>query len=49
LDLDHAVYDCFYLALSESQDAPLATADRRLILKVESTPFAQRTMHLSAW
>jgi predicted nucleic acid-binding protein len=49
LDLDHAVYDCFYLALSESQDAPLATADRRLILKAESTPFAQRTMHLSAW
>jgi predicted nucleic acid-binding protein len=48
LELDHPVYDCFYLALSETRNAPLVTADRRLVLKVEGTPFAQRTVHLSA-
>jgi predicted nucleic acid-binding protein len=47
LELDHPVYDCFYLALSETQNAPLVTADRRLILKAKGTPFAQRTVHLS--
>ena len=30
-ELRHPVYDCFYLALAESQDATLITADRRLI------------------
>jgi predicted nucleic acid-binding protein len=46
-DLDHPVYDCFYLALSEAEDAPLVTADRRLIAKIASTPFATTTRHLS--
>ena len=44
--LDHPVYDCFYLALSERRDVPLVTADRRLIAKVAGTPFAVRTLHL---
>jgi predicted nucleic acid-binding protein len=46
-ELDHPVYDCFYLALSEARDAALVTADRRLIGKVAGTPFAARTLHLS--
>jgi predicted nucleic acid-binding protein len=49
LELDHPVYDGFYLALSEAQDAPLVTADRRLLAKAAGTPFAERTMHLSAF
>lgn len=32
--LDHAVYDCFYLALAERLAAPLVTADTRLINKL---------------
>ena len=48
LAINHPVYDCFYLALSEAEDAPLITADRRLIAKVAGTPFATRTLHLSA-
>jgi predicted nucleic acid-binding protein len=48
LAIDHPAYDCFYLALSEAEDAPLVTADRRLIAKVAGTPFAARTVHLSA-
>jgi predicted nucleic acid-binding protein len=43
LELDHPVYDCFYLALSEAQDASLVSADRRLIAKVEGGSFAPRT------
>jgi predicted nucleic acid-binding protein len=30
LDLDHPVYECFYLALAEGEKARLVTADRRL-------------------
>ena len=30
-DLDHPAYDCFYLACAEQVDAPLVTADQRLI------------------
>jgi predicted nucleic acid-binding protein len=35
LEMDHPVYDCFYLALSEAQNAPLVSADRRLIGKAK--------------
>jgi predicted nucleic acid-binding protein len=30
LDLNHPVYDCFYLALAEAEKVGLVTADRRL-------------------
>jgi predicted nucleic acid-binding protein len=33
--MDHPVHDCFYLALSEAQNAPLVSADRRLIGKAK--------------
>ena len=46
LELDHPIYDCFYLALSEAQDAALVTADHRLVLGTEGTQFAARTMYL---
>lgn len=46
LATEHPVYDCFYLALSEAQDVPLVTADRRLVAKLAGTPFAARTLHL---
>jgi predicted nucleic acid-binding protein len=31
IDLDHPVYDCFYIALAIRNHAPLATADRKMI------------------
>jgi predicted nucleic acid-binding protein len=31
VELDHPIYDCFYLALAERERAPLITADRRLL------------------
>ena len=37
LDLDHPVYDCFYLALAEVERVPLVTADRRLETRLRGT------------
>lgn len=31
LALDHPIYDCLYLALAEKLDAPLISADQRLL------------------
>jgi predicted nucleic acid-binding protein len=36
-ELDHPVYDCFYLALAEREDVPLVTGDGRLVGKVART------------
>ena len=46
-ELDHAAYDCFYLAVSEALDAPLVTVDGRLLAKVAGTRFAARTLGLN--
>jgi predicted nucleic acid-binding protein len=34
VELDHAIYDCFYLALAERERAPMVSADERLLRKV---------------
>jgi predicted nucleic acid-binding protein len=39
-DLGHPVYDCFYLALAERENAQLVTADRRLIARLAGSPWA---------
>lgn len=31
VDLDHPIYDCFYLALAEREQCPCVTVDRRLV------------------
>jgi predicted nucleic acid-binding protein len=31
IELDHPIYDCFYLALAERERCPLVTADKRLM------------------
>ena len=46
LELDHPVHDCFYLALSEAQNVPLVSADRRLIAKTGRSSPAPRALHL---
>ena len=45
--LDHAVYDCFYLALAEAREVPLITADARFLRKLERTSWAAIAMHLA--
>ena len=37
LDLDHPVYDCFYLALAEAEQTELVTADLRLSGRLRDT------------
>lgn len=34
IDLDHPIYDCFYIATAERWQAPLVTCDRKLISKI---------------
>jgi len=45
-ELDHSVYDCFYLALAEQREARLVTADARLIGRLAETPWAARVVSL---
>jgi predicted nucleic acid-binding protein len=45
--LDHAVYDCFYLALAEARDTLLVTADSRLLRKLSNTTWMTRARSLT--
>ena len=46
-DLDHPVYDCFYLALAEQRDARIITADQRLIRRLYGTAWETRVLALA--
>ena len=49
VDLDHPVYDCFYLALAMQEQYSVITADARFHEKVRSHPYlSDRIMHLAA-
>jgi predicted nucleic acid-binding protein len=39
LDLDHPVYDCFYLALAELEQSAMVTADQRLLARLSGSKF----------
>lgn len=45
---DHPVYDCFYLALTETLQARLVTADRRLIARLRGSILEARVDNLYA-
>ena len=47
--LNHPVYDCFYLALSEGRDLILVTADARLLRKIRNTIWMGRTRSLAGY
>ena len=48
-DLDHPVYDCFYLALAVQEQYPVITADGRFHHKVRNHPYlSDRIMHLAS-
>ena len=44
--LRHPAYDCFYLALAETRDAELVTADRRFAARLDGTPWQARATTL---
>ena len=47
LALDHAVYDCVYLALAHRIGATVVTADRRFVTAVASTEHGESVMMLA--
>ena len=46
IELRHAAYDCFYLALAERSTSPLITADQRPIRRCADTPFEKLVQSL---
>ena len=40
LELDHPVYDCFYLALAEIEQNAMVTADQRLLARLSGSKLA---------
>jgi predicted nucleic acid-binding protein len=46
-ELDHAVYECFYLALAEARQIQLVTADARLLAKLRGTAWASHGVSLA--
>lgn len=47
IDLEHPVYDCFYLALAVQQQYPVVTADKRFHDVVRPHPYlSARIVHL---
>ncbi len=48
IDLDHPVYDCFYLALAVQEQYPVVTADRRFHGAVRAHPYlSDRIIHVA--
>ena len=48
MDLDHPVYDCFYLALALQEQYPVVTADARFHDKVRAHPYlSDRIQHVA--
>ena len=48
VDLDHPVYDCFYLALAVQTQYPVVTADGRFHDKVRNHPYlSDRIVHVA--
>lgn len=48
-DLDHPIYDAFYLALAEREGAVVVSDDQRLLSRIEGTPWSHRARSLSTF
>lgn len=49
IELGYVPYGFFYLALAIERNAPLVTADRRLINRLSVSPYASRLILLEQW
>lgn len=45
-ELDHAIYDCIYLALAEQLEDQLVTCDLRFLERIRSSPYQERARPL---
>lgn len=48
-EIDHSVYDCFYLALARRRASPFVTLDRVFAASVAKTRYARDVVHLADW
>jgi predicted nucleic acid-binding protein len=48
LEINHPIYDCFYLASADLLNVQLVTVDQRLLKKLSATRYAGRAVHLHA-
>ena len=46
LDLEHAIYDCYFLAVAQAYGSFLVTADRAFVTKVRGTQLASLVLQL---
>jgi predicted nucleic acid-binding protein len=44
INLDHPIYDCFYLALAEREGVPLVSADAALVTKAKKAKVKARML-----
>jgi len=49
MEMEHPLYDCFYLALAVARGAQLVTTDEHFIRKVNATAHARNIVHLADW
>jgi predicted nucleic acid-binding protein len=49
VQLDHPVYDCFYIALAEGRQLPLVTADARLLARLARSSWTMNAVHLAQY
>ena len=49
IELDHPVYDFFYLCLARELGVSCVSADRRLLNKLSGTSLGSRVVHLADW
>lgn len=47
--LDHSIYDCLFLTVSQMHNVPLVTADAAFAAKLAKTPDARNVILLSDW
>jgi predicted nucleic acid-binding protein len=47
--LQHPIYDCIYLAASQSTETPLITSDATFVAKLAGTPYAANVVLLANW
>ena len=49
LDLNHSIYDCFYVALTVQCNGKLITADKKLFQTLKNSEFKNKVFLLADW
>jgi len=44
IDVSHPIYDCFYIALAQRENAPIVTADERMLAAAEKARVKARML-----